>query len=294
MSTVVLWRPMYDQRAIALLHAAGHRVMTVETSFPQDISRALRQADAVWVRTPEQLTADLIYEAPRLRFISTSGVGTDNIDLTAAEKRGITVVNHPGLGRLPVSEHAILLAMWLLHTIVADGPPTLRDSVTGVIGLGSIGSELARRLREGFGCSVLTCADGSDACSEALIGVTRYGSLADVLARADIVFLTGRPRRGHGYQVGRRELALMGPNTLLINVARGGLLDLDAVREALERGLLGGVGLDVTDPEPLPPAHPLVGHPKVILTPHSAGLTVETSARASFTAARALVDLLAD
>ncbi|WP_396911576.1 NAD(P)-dependent oxidoreductase [Mycolicibacterium sp.] len=292
MARIVLWRPMYDQRAVEALVAAGHLVEVVNSSAPRRICAALGNADALWVRTPERVTAEILNCAPRLRFISTSGRGTDNIDIDEARRRKITVVNHAGLGRVPVSEHAIMLAMWLLHNVIDSDARTLATRVAGIVGMGSIGSEIARKLVSGFGCDVVTYSRDQRLLAP-ILGTRSAKSPEEVFSSADVLFLAGAWNRSIGYRVGTAELDLLSPGSIVVNVARGKLLDHDAVHRALRQKRLAGVGLDTVDPEPLPPGHPLLGHPKVVLTPHTGGLSVETNTRASFAAADALIDLLA-
>jgi phosphoglycerate dehydrogenase-like enzyme len=292
---VVLWRPMHDPAGQALLEERGAEVEVVDSSDPEPVKAALNKADAVYVRTPERLTAELLDAAPALVVVSTSGFGTDNIDIPAATERGVLVVNHRGFGRLPVSEHTIMLILAAAKGLVrADaaaracsgwgqrgGAPMfeLDGKSVGIVGLGHIGAELARKLTLGFRCLVRAYDPYADPRLPLVTGVEMTDSLDDLLAQSEILCLvpalTGETRG----LIGAAELAKLPAGAVVVNTGRGRVLDLDALVAALDSGHLAAAGIDVFYPEPPPPDHPLLSHPKATLTPHIAGLSVDTAPR---------------
>ena len=168
---VVCWRPMYDPSGHDLLRDAGAEVKVVDTTDAQEVAAALKDADALWVRTPERVTSDLLDAADSLVVVSTSGFGTNNVDIKAATERGILVVNHQGFGRVSVAEHSVMLILAALKKLTWCDQATrngsawaersamsiheLEAKTVGLVGLGYIGAELARKLHLGFRCRVL-------------------------------------------------------------------------------------------------------------------------------------------
>jgi phosphoglycerate dehydrogenase-like enzyme len=163
---VVLWRPMYNTAGHQMLRDDGADVIVIDSSNADEIKQVLHGAQALWVRTPERVTADILNAGKDLVVVSTSGFGTDNIDIPAATERGILVVHHQGSGRVPVSEHTILLILAAAKQLVwGDG--AVRDGsawsmrsglemfelggkTVGIIGIGYIGSEIARKAQVRF------------------------------------------------------------------------------------------------------------------------------------------------
>ena len=115
---IVVWRPMYDPAGHKMLADAGADVVVIDSTDSGEVKQALHRAHALWVRTPERVTADVLDAGKNLIVVSTSGFGTDNIDIPAATERGILVVNHRGFGRVPVSEHAIMLMLAAMKQLV--------------------------------------------------------------------------------------------------------------------------------------------------------------------------------
>lgn len=290
---VVVWRPMYDQVGHELFREAGAELAIVDSTDPQAVKAELAGARGLWVRTPERVTADIMDAAPKLAVVSTSGFGTDNIDLPAATERGILVVNNLGFGRKPVSEHTIMLLLAVMNRLIWADAATrdragwagrtdmdfleLEGSRVGIVGLGYIGSELARKLRDGFRCRVLGYDPHVNPRLPLLAGVERVEALDDLLKQVGVLCLCAELTDETRHMISARELALLPPRSVVINTARGQLLDLDALSDALASGHIFGAGIDVTSPEPLPEDHPLFCRNNVVMTPHVAGLTVETA-----------------
>lgn len=292
-SKAVLWRPMYDPAGHKMLADAGVDVVVVDSSNAGELKQVLHGASALWVRTPERLTADVLDAGKDLVVASTSGFGTDNIDIEAATERGILVVHHRGFGRVPASEHAVLLILAAAKQLVwgdraaRDGSAwakrtgldliELDGKTVGIVGLGFIGSEIARKLRYGFRCRVLGYDPYVDARLAALADVEMMADLHAMLRLSRILVLVPELTHETREMIGAAELAALPRGAIVVNAGRGGVLDVDALSHALDRGHLRAAGLDVTSPEPLSPGHPLLSNPKVTFSPHVAGTTVEAS-----------------
>ena len=168
---VVLWRAMYHTDGHQMLAEGGADVIVIDSSNADEVKQALHGARALWVPYPERLTADVLEAGKDLVVVSTSGFGTDNVEIPAATERGILVVNHQGFGRVPVSEHTVMMMLATAKRLVwgdkgvRDGSGwamrsglkiiELEGKTVGIVGIGYIGSELARKLRYGFHCRVL-------------------------------------------------------------------------------------------------------------------------------------------
>ena len=261
---------------------------------PDELRAGVASAEAVLSLVTDRIDAGVIDAAPQLRAIANMAAGTDNIDLEAAATRGIPVGNTPDVLTDATADLAFALLLALARRIVPgaamvragewktwqpakDLGADLAGATLGIVGWGRIGQAVARR-GEGFGMHVIHSSRAS--------GVP----LEEVLERSDFVSLHVplSPETRHLIDAG--ALALMRPTALLINTARGGVVDQDALREALHAGTIAGAALDVTDPEPLPPDHPLLDAPNLLVVPHVGSATVHTRARM---AAMAVDNLLA-
>jgi (S)-sulfolactate dehydrogenase len=243
---------------------------------------AIDDAEVVITRTITRVDAAFLHRAPRLRVVAQGTSGVDNIDLDACAARGIEVVSLPGVNANAVAELVIGLMIALTRTVpqyvreVAGGVWKRSDCTTrhelrhyrlGIVGVGNVGSRVAR-LAGAFGMKPRAY---DPYVGQA--GVPVLHLLDELLAWSDIltlhVPLTGETRR----MIGARELALLPPGAIVINAARGEVLDLDAALAALESDHLGGLAIDVFDPEP--PARTFPDDPRLIVTPHIAGCTFE-------------------
>ena len=233
-------------------------------------------AVAVNIRAYARFTEAVFRACPGLKLISIWGTGTDNIDLAAAARRDVTVCNTPGVNAYAVAEHTIALMLAVARRIPGidremrgggwprDMLVQLHGKTLAVIGSGAIGARVAQ-LARGFGMEVLTWSARGDTPA----------AKDDCLRRADFITLHLRlvpETRGF---IGRREFALMKPEAFLINTGRGGLVERDALLEALGSRRIAGAGLDVFHEEPLKPGDPLLSSPHTVLSPHNAGQTPE-------------------
>jgi D-3-phosphoglycerate dehydrogenase len=260
---------------------------------PDDRERTLlglvRDAVGLIARGGTPVTAAVIEAAPSLRVIGRTGVGYDAVDLAAASRRGIPVVLTPHAGAQAVSEGALAMMLALakqlplLDRIVREGRWHDRDAVEigdlegatlGVVGLGRIGGHLARLARS-LGMEVLAHDPYVERTDDA-----ELVDLRTLFACSDFISLHALLTPETRGLVDGTLLALARPGTILINLSRGALVrSLDDLLAALDSGALGGVGLDVFDPEPPDVSHPLFAHPRVLLSPHALGLSRRSKER---------------
>ncbi len=244
---------------------------------------------AIVTRGRGPVTAALIEACPRLRVIARVGVGLDNIDVGAASARGIPVVNAPGSTTQAVAEQTMLLMLALarrlvdLATAVRDGRWAVRAGYTGlelggrtlgIVGMGDIGQRVA----------ALATAFGMEVCYWSRTPrdvAVPYRPFEALLAESDVVSLHVALTPETRHLLAAPQFGAMKPGALLVNTARGGLVDPAALRQALDQGLLGGYATDVWDPEPPSPADPLLRHERVLVVPHVAALTEATFRRMS-------------
>ncbi|HLY90808.1 MAG TPA: 2-hydroxyacid dehydrogenase [Acetobacteraceae bacterium] len=258
------------------------------------LARLLPETDVLW-HVLERCTAEMIAAAPRLRLIQKIGVGVNTIDLDAAKARGIPVCNLPGTNARAVAELTLALMLAVLRriprfdaamrrgewsdTALQDGIGELGGRTVGLVGYGAIPQLLAPVL-VALGCRVIYTARAprAEAAGE-------WRSLDALVAEADIVSLHLPLVAETEGLIGARALARMKPGGILINTARGGLVDQRALTEALESGRLSGAGLDVFEHEPHDASEVLSRLPNVVLTPHVAWLTTGTFDRSFVLAA---------
>ncbi len=229
--------------------------------------------------------AQVLQRLPKLKLISLCSIGTDMIALDEAKKRGIVVCNQPGRTAPVVAEHSFGLmfalakrAAFMTSAMQAGKWPRmdsvyLQGKTLGIIGTGHIGSEMAR-LGKAIGMNVIAWTYHSSAKRAKQLGIV-YVSFKELLRRSDVISLHVKLTDDSFHLIGERELAMMKPNALLINVARGQIVDTDALVRALNSKHIGGAAIDVYDQEPPPADHPLLACEQVILTPHCADMTPE-------------------
>jgi D-3-phosphoglycerate dehydrogenase len=222
---------------------------------------------------------------PKLKMITSCSIGTDMFDLEAARKHGVVICNQPGRTAPVVAEHMFGLmfalakrAAFLTAQMKAGQWPRMNNTMLqgktlGIIGTGNIGAEMAR-LARAIGMNVIAWTFHPSPEREQKLGV-RFVELDTLLKTADVVSLHVALTKDTRGLIGKRELNLMKEGTLLLNGARGAIVDTSALVEALQSGHLGGVGMDVYDRKPPPVDHPLFSCDQVILTPHCADMTPE-------------------
>jgi D-3-phosphoglycerate dehydrogenase len=263
------------------------------TATPHDLLSAVGPADAIIASSLITYDGPVMDRAPNLRVIARTGIGYDKVDVVAATDRGVAVCNAPDAPTTSTAEHTITLILSVAKR-VAGAQAALRGGgrdffashrglelagrCLGLVGMGRIGSAVAK-IAGGLGMRVVAYDPFVDASTLAGSGIQMVDSLAQLLAEGDVVSLhvplTDETRR----LIDAETIRQMKPNSILVNTARGGLVDHNALLGALEQGKLFGAGLDVTDPEPLPPDHPLLRRQDVVVTPHIAAATEAGKAR---------------
>ena len=255
---------------------------------------ALPEASGILSLLTETIDAAVLDAAPRLRVVSNMAVGVDNIDVAACRARGIAVGNTPGVLTEATADLAmtlILAAARRLPEAIADAKagrwttwsPTgwlgrdLLGAKLGIVGLGQIGGAVARRARA-FGMQILYTCRSPRPEAAARLGA-RQVDLTALLAVSDIVSLHVPLTEQTRHLIDARALRAMKRSALLINTARGPVVDSEALLEALRSGRIAGAALDVTDPEPLPAGHPMYGVPNLLIAPHIGSATEGTRRR---------------
>jgi D-3-phosphoglycerate dehydrogenase len=279
----------------------------VDTAFDQedfDLRSRIGEYDGILIRSATKMTPELIEAGSRLRVIGRAGVGVDNVDIPAATKRGIVVVNAPQSNVVTAAEHTVAMLLALArnipqaHASLIGGKwerskfsgVELLDKTLSVAGFGRIGQLVAERAR-GFGMKVLAMDPVVTAQRFEELGVERATSKWDLFARADFITLHLPKIPDTLDFLDREAFAAMPDGVRIVNVARGGLIDEVALAEALESGKVAGAALDVFENEPVT-EHRLFGHPRVVVTPHLGASTAEATDRAGFQAAEQIVAAL--
>ncbi len=291
-----------SERGLALLGEPGWEVVVPAAG---SLEAALAGADALIVRSATRVTDALLERAPRLRVVGRAGVGVDNIDLDAATRRGVLVMNTPGGNAVSVAEHTLALLLALARSVpqlnaaihagrwekAGAAGIELRGKTLGLLGLGRVGSEVARRARA-LEMRVLAHDPyiSENVAEEAGVELV---PLAALLERSDFISLHAAHSAATEKIINAATLAKMKRGARLINTARGELVDEAALAEALRSGHLGGAALDVFAVEP-PRGSPLVGLPNVIATPHIAGSTEEAQEEVGTLIAQQVRDFLAE
>lgn len=266
---------------------------------PARLLEALPHIDAWIIRSGTKVTAELLEAASRLQCIARAGVGVDNVDIEAATRRGVLVMNTPFGNTISAAEHtlAMLFAVcrnlpqacaslkaghWERKAFVGR---ELTGKTLGVVGLGKIGQAVAERA-QGLKMQVI----GFDPFVES--ADFEVVSLAEIYRRADVISVHVPINDRTRGMIGSAELQACKPGVIILNCARGGVVSEEALIEALEQGALGGVGLDVFEREPLDSEHPLLRFPQVVLTPHLGASTLEAQDKVGLAAVQEVLDYL--
>jgi D-3-phosphoglycerate dehydrogenase / 2-oxoglutarate reductase len=262
-------------------------------------------ADAILLRT-QPMTADVIAKAPKLRIVSRHGVGYDAVDVKALSARRIPLAIVGDVNSRAVAEHTLMLMLsaarrTVTHDLaVRQGQWNIRNRFESaeldgkkllLLGLGRIGRRVAQ-LAQAFGMSVSAYDPFISKKDMETLGVACAASVHEALTSADYISLHV-PMSPHGAVIGAAELALMKPSAIIVNAARGGLIDEAALDKALREDRLAGAALDVLEQEPPRADHPLLGNPRLTISPHSAGLTAECAARMAVASVQNILDCFA-
>jgi D-3-phosphoglycerate dehydrogenase len=302
-----------EERALGV-GGAGRRDVR-QQAVAVALERYLPEVHALHAMAPGghmPVTADMLDRAANLEVVFISAAGTDRIDVVGATERGILVINAVGANAPAVAEHAVGLMLALCRRIsdtdrhahvhkrvdplrVMHTPPRLSllgGKVLAIVGYGFIGRSIADIARDGFGMEVVAYDPYFDPIEAERQGVRVVDDLHEALRAADFVSVNTPFGPGTAALIGAAELDVMKPTAFLVNTARGGVVEADALLKALSEGTIAGAGLDVTDPEPLPDGHPFFDLDNVVLTPHLGGNAPEVFRASSVTPVRLTLDAL--
>jgi D-3-phosphoglycerate dehydrogenase len=261
---------------------------------------ALADADAVLIRSATTIDAEALAAAPNLKVVARAGIGLDNVDVPASTARGVLVVNAPQSNIITAAEHAIALLFSVArqipaaHATMAAGEwkrskfvgVEIAEKTVGVVGLGRIGQLFAARIAA-FGTNVIAYDPYLQPARAAALGV-RLVDLPTLLREADIISIHLPKTPETLGLIGAAELATVKPTVLIVNAARGGLIDEQALADALTEGRVAGAGVDVYVKEPMTAENPLRSAPNIVLTPHLGASTEEAQDKAGTAVARSV------
>ncbi len=275
-----------SEKGIELL--SGEFEVTVKDKISADeLLATIGEYDALMVRSASKVTAQVIEKADKLKIIGRAGVGVDNIDIPAATKKGIIVINSPGGNTIAATEHTMAMMLALARNIPKANETTqqgewnrkkyvgveLKGKTLGIIGMGRIGGNVARRAAA-FEMNIIAYDPYMNEERAKDLGVASV-ALEEIFKTADFITVHMPLTPDTKGMIGAKELAMMKKTTRLINCARGGIIDEAALAEAVKNGTVAGAAIDVFTEEPIGENHPLKGVDGIILTPHLGASTVE-------------------
>ena len=288
-SFIVLVTEPTEHSSLAILRTLGEvRLGDPEKRYTEEsLGEALKDCDAVLITSRDRITRAHIESSPRLKVISKFGAPPENIDLEAAADRGIKVLCTPLANPESVAEHTVLLILAVQKRLrqVSEGLRAgewrnrmpvgveLAGKTVGLVGFGSVGSSVAKHL-SGFNVRVVVYDPWADRTKGASLSV-EFAELAPLLKNSDVVSLHAMVTPQSRHMIGSAQLRMMKPSSILINTARGALVDEAALVGALEKGWIAGAGIDVFEEEPVSRSNPLLHMDCVVATPHIAAHTRE-------------------
>lgn len=293
-----------SQAGLELLQAdPAMRVITAKKMPRADLLAKVETADALIVRSETKVDAEVIERAPKLRVVGRAGIGVDTIDVDAATRRGIIVMNTPQANTTATCEHTVAMMLSLARNIPqADASlrrlewtrnkfmgVQLQGKTLGIVGYGRIGTQVAKRAQS-FGMEVIAY-DPYVSEDHARATRVKLVEMDELLRQSDFVTLHSALTPGSKGLLNRDAIAKMKPGARVINVARGGLIDMDALRDALQEGRLAGAALDVFEEEP-PGDLAIFKLPNVVVTPHLGASTAEAQRDVSVQMAEQILDAL--
>jgi phosphoglycerate dehydrogenase-like enzyme len=304
---VVLVGGIYHAEADRLLRQSAD-VAGLTSPTVRQIKDALRDAHGAIVRYPHRIDDSVLAEATNLIVVASSGRGIDSIDVRACSDRGIVVVNNPGLGTRPVSEHAMALMLALSRRLFQGdravraggawerrtdmGIEDLHGRKLGIVGLGLIGTEMARKCKLALGMEVVAYDPHIQPDHALEAGVTLVDSLEELLGRVDVVSLHCELNAETQGMIGVAQFRRMQPHAYFLNTSRGKVVQQGALIRALEEQWIAGAALDVYEDEPLDEESLLFGLPNLLLSPHVAGLSKDALWELANSAATQVLDVL--
>jgi glyoxylate reductase len=301
---------MVPGNALAMLAESGHEIVTWDEPLPvprKVLEEQLCDASAALTMLTERIDPALLGTCPTLRIVANMAVGYDNIDAQTAAMLGIWVTNTPGVLTETTADFAFALLLAAARNVALSERETRAGAwktwsptdylgvdafgaTLGIIGMGAIGAAMARRAR-GFQMRVLYTSRTRKPDLETGLGL-EWVERDQLLAESDFISVHTALNSDTRHSLSAAQFALMKPSAILINTARGQVIDQDALVEALRAGRPGGAALDVTDPEPLPVEHPLFTLPNVVITPHIGSASIQTRSLMAEMAARNILAVL--
>lgn len=283
-----------------------HPLFTVDKQIglpPSELVAIIKNYDALIVRSQTEVTAEVIHQADRLQVIARAGVGVDNIDVNAATKKGIIVINAPGGNTISATEHTLAMLLAVArnipqaHRLTTEGEwnrgafqgVELYRKTLGIIGMGKIGTEVAKRAKS-FGMEILGFDPYFTEERAAKLGIKK-ATLDEIAGESDFITLHTPLTSATKNLIGEAFLQKVKPGVRFINCARGGIIDEDALVKAVEDGRVAGAALDVFQTEP-PANKGLLGNPRIIMTPHLGASTVEAQEKVAEEVSGEIVEIL--
>ncbi|TJY44377.1 phosphoglycerate dehydrogenase [Cohnella pontilimi] len=306
MFKVLVSDPISDL-GISLLIEASDIAVDKKTGLTEDeLVGIIGEYDALLVRSQTKVTERIMSAGKQLKVIGRAGVGVDNIDLDAATKRGIIVINAPDGNTITTCEHTFAMMMALARHIPQAYLKTvggvwdrksfvgveLRNKVLGVLGMGRIGSEVAARAKA-FGMDVYGYDPFLTEERAEKLGV-KLASVEDIIRDADFITVHTPLTPETRHMIGKEQFAKIKKGVRIVNCARGGIIDEKALVEAIDAGIVAGAAFDVFEEEPPAPDHPFLSHPKIIVTPHLGASTVEAQENVAIDVSEQLLHILRD
>ncbi|WP_461866306.1 D-2-hydroxyacid dehydrogenase [Thermococcus sp.] len=300
---VLVAAPLHE-KAFEVLRNAGFEVLYEEYPDEEKLVKLVKDVEAIIVRSKPKVTRKVIENAPKLKVIGRAGVGLDNIDLEAAKERGIKVVNSPAASSRSVAELAVAL-MFNVARKIAFADRKMREGVwakkqclgmelegktLGIVGFGRIGYQIAK-IAKAIGMNLLLYDPYPNFERAKEVG-GKFVELDELLKESDVITLHVPLLDSTYHLINEERLRLMKSTAILINAARGAVVDTEALVKALKEGWIAGAALDVFEEEPLPRDHPLTKLDNVVLTPHIGASTVEAQMRAGVQVAEQIVEIL--
>ncbi|MFC5589356.1 2-hydroxyacid dehydrogenase [Sporosarcina soli] len=306
---IFITRKMEEQVVASLRKKFDVRMWDSESEkVPREVLlREVADADALWSVTADSIDREVLMAAPKLKIVSNMAVGHNNIDLEVAKERGIIVTNTPDVltnttadlafglliataRRLMEAEDTLRKGQWTSWSPMGYTGMDIGGATLGIIGMGRIGEAVARRAK-GFDMRVLYHNRSRKPEAEAAYGF-EYAELDTLLKEVDFIVILAPLTPETLGMIGERELALMKKTAVLINVARGGIVDETALYHALKEGQIWAAGLDVFEKEPVPLDNPLLTLPNVTVLPHIGSATIKTRIGMMELSAQAILDIL--
>lgn len=304
MAKILVSDSLAEEGRKILENGGKHEVVFQPDITPEDLVKEIGKYDGLVIRSRTKVTADVLKAGTNLKIVGRAGVGVDNVDIPVATENGIIVANAPEGNTISTCEHAISLMMTLVRN-VAEGDATMKagrwdkkklkgrelfGKTLGVIGLGKIGREVARRMK-GFGMTIWGSDPYVSSDVAEKMGVA-LKSVEEIIEGADVITIHTPKTKDTTDLIGEAELKKMKKTAFLINCARGGIVNEEALAAGLEAGEIAGAAIDVYTEEPVPEDHVLRKAPHIVLTPHLGASTSEAQEKVALQVAEQVVNCL--